>query len=330
MLQKIKIFVSVIILSIILISCSEKRKSPDISSIKVVISFQRFEQDLFQSDFEKLGDSIPSFKRKYGEFLEIFNHKIVNLGSSNNPAYPDMLKGFITDYTMSQVYESVNKEFANTDSLKEQLNIMFTYYKYYFPNKPIPSIITFISGFNQTIVTTDTLLGIGLDKYLGPNNDYYKRLGLPGFARSNMFKEKITTDCARGWAMTQFPMSDSSENLLSNIIYQGKIIYFTQMLVPEANDTLLTGLSQKNIEWCEKNEAKMWLHLIEKKLLFKSDYLTINKFILDGPFTKDFGQSSPGKAVTWLGMDNNPNISLNDLMQENDFQTILNKAKYRP
>jgi hypothetical protein len=318
-------------------SCKEQRKSPDVSNININLSFYRFENDLFQSDFEKLNDSIPSFTRKYGEFLEVFNHKIVQLGSTDNPAYPDLLKGFITDYMMNQIYKSVSTEFPNTNDLEEQLTIIFKHYKYYFPNKSIPTVITYISGFNQSIVTTDTLLGIGLDKYLGSKNDYYKRLGLPTFARANMFKEKIPTDCARAWAMTEFPMSDSSENLLSNIIYQGKIVYFTQMLSPKSNDTLLTGLSAKSIEWCKANESKMWTYLIENKMLFKSDYLTINKFIQDAPFTKDFGQNSPGRAVVWLGwqivtnfMDKNPHFGLNELMAENDYQTILNKAKYRP
>ena len=237
-MQQIKILLSVILLVLFIGSCTEKRKPTEIGNVNANISFYRFEQDLFQTDFEKLQDSIPSFKRKYGEFLEIFNHKIVQLGSTSNPAYPDFLKSFVTDYTMSQLYKLVNMEYENTDTLKKQLNSIFSYYKYYFPSNRVPVIITFISGFNQSIVTTDTLLGIGLDKYLGSNCDYYKRLALPSFARANMFKAKIPTDCARAWAMTQFPMIDSSVNLLSNMIYQGKIIYFTQMLIPDANDTL--------------------------------------------------------------------------------------------
>ena len=337
MLKQIKLTLFVSFLLLTINSCSKKRTIPDVSHIKVNISIQRFEQDIFQSDFEKIEDSIKNFKTKYGEFFEIFNHKIVQLGSTENPAYPALLKGFITDYTMNQLYKKVTKDFPHIDTLENQLAAIFTFYKYYFPNKPVPRIITFISGFNQSMVTTDTIIGIGLDKYLGSKCEYYKRLGIPAYARVNMYKEKIPTDCAKAWALTQFTMSDSSFNLLSNMIYQGKIIYFTQMMVPDANDTILTGLSKHNIEWCEKNENQMWTYLIEKKLLFTSDYLTINKFIQDGPFTKDFGQSSPGRAAVWIGwqiiqsyMDKYPEVSLKELMEDNDFQTILNKAKYKP
>jgi hypothetical protein len=126
-------------------------------------------------------------------------------------------------------------------------------------------------------------------------------------------------------------------NLLSNIIYQGKLLYFTKALLPEEPDTLVIGMSKTNLEWCKKYEDKMWAYLVENKMLFKSDYLTISKFINDGPFTKEFGKSSPGKAVVWVGwqivnryMRKQANIDLHTLMEDNDFQKILRLSKYKP
>jgi hypothetical protein len=292
---------------------------------------------LFKADFEKIEDSVPHYYKRYGEFFDIFNFKIIHIGDFKNPAYPDLLRSFITDYSMNKVYKETNKEFEDFSPIQLKINEAFRYYKYYFPKMPVPIVITYISGFNQSVVTSDTILGIGIDKYLGSKNEFYSQLGLTNFMRYNMHKNKIPTDCARAWAMTQFPMSDSMANLLSNIIYQGKLAFFTKALLPDGPDTLVIGMSNIHLEWCKKYEDKMWAYLVENKLLFKTDYLLISKFINDGPFTKEFGKSSPGKAVVWVGwqivnryMERQANVDLQELMTDNDYQKILRLSKYKP
>ncbi len=334
-----KVFVSIFLLACacFFFSCRENQKPPDIGNIHVNLRFLRFEQDLFKSDFENLKDNVAFFQKKYGEFLDIFNYKIIHIGDSNNPSYPDLLKGFVTDYNMNQVYKALNATFNNTDSLKIQLTDMFRYFKCYFPEMPVPVVITYLSGFNQTIVTSDTILGIGLDKYLGSKCEFYNLLDIPFYSRYNMNKAKIPSDCARAWAVTQFPMGDSVSNLLANILYQGKVLYFTKALLPMEADTLIMGISASKLKWCKGYEEKMWTYLVENKLLFKTDYLTINKFIGEGPFTKDFGKSSPAKAAVWIGwqiinnyMKHNPDIGLKALMKDNDYQNILRLSRYKP
>ena len=336
MIKKSCLLCTIIIFLVCFNSC-DKHNAPDISKIHVDLKFLRFEQDLFNTDFEKISDSIPFFRKKYGEFFDVFNYKIINIGDYKNPGYPDLLKAFLTDYNTNQIIKEENKYFKNVDTLKINLTNAFRYYKYYFPNLRIPIIITYISGFNHSIVTTDTIIGIGLDKYLGTENNFYYQLGLAHYQRYNMHKGKIPADCIRAWALTQFPMSDSANNLIANMIYLGKVMYFTKALLPNNPDTIIFGMSLKNLEWCKKYEAKMWTYLVENKTLFKTDYLTINKFVNDGPYTKDFGKYSPSKAAIWLGvriindyMRHSPDINLQALMKENDYLKILRLSKYKP
>lgn len=334
---KSALFLLLLFSILILTGCNEKRKAVDVSNIKVNLKFLRFEQDLFHSDFEKISDSIPFFRKKYGEFFDIFNYKIIRIGSYQNPSYPDLLRGFITDYNMNQLFKTIDQEFHEIDSIKEKINDAFRYFSYFFPEKHLPVIITYFSGFNQSMVTADTILGIGLDKYLGSGCNYYRRLDLSQYQFYNMHKNKIPSDCIRAWAFTQFPMSDSSSNLLAHIIYEGKIMYFTKTLMPQEPDSLVAGMSLLHLEWCKKNEDRMWTYLVENKLLFKTDYMTINKFTGEGPFTKDFGRHSPSKAAIWVGwqiinsyINRHSEISLKSLMAENDFMKILRLSKYRP
>lgn len=256
---------------------------------------------------------------------------------TKNPSYPGLLKAFITDYNMNQVYKAVNKTFNNIDTLKLKITDAFRYFKYYFPNLPLPIVITYISGFNQSIVTTDTILGIALDKFLGSDCAFYDRLGINNYMKYNMYKERIPVDCAKAWVLTQFPMSDSANNLLANMIYLGKVMYVTKMLMPFEPDSIITGMSLHHLEWCTKNEEKMWAYLVENKILFKTDYLTIDKFVNEGPYTKDFGRNSPARAAVWLSfqiinefMKHCPNLNLQELMKDNDYLKILRLSKYKP
>jgi len=81
----------------------------------------------------------------------------------------------------------------------------------------------------------------------------------------------------------------------------------------------------------------MWAYLIEKKLLFSTDRLTMDKFLLPGPFTKDFGRGSPARAAVWIGyrivqsyMRRQKGITFQALMEEKDYIMILNRSGYNP
>jgi hypothetical protein len=325
------------LVAFMLASCREAAFKPDIENIKNELVVLRFEKDLFNTDFDKFNDSIAFFKSKYGEFFELFNYKIIKVGNCSNPAYPSLIKGFLTDYNMNKLKATVDSSFIDFSSTEANLRTMFKYYKYYFPKNKLPKVITYISGFNQSIVTTDTLLGIGLDKYLGQSSSYYAMLGLPLYMRLNMAPYRIPADCAAAWCITQFPMSDSALNMLSVMIYKGKVAYFSKMLLPDSPDSLVLAMSSQQVEWCKVNEKQMWQFLIENKLLFKNDFMIIKKFTEEAPFTKEFGRNSPGKAVIWCGyqivksfMNNKKETTLKGLMSENDCQRILRISKYRP
>jgi uncharacterized protein YjaZ len=81
----------------------------------------------------------------------------------------------------------------------------------------------------------------------------------------------------------------------------------------------------------------MWGFLIEKKLLFSNQRMDIVRYINDGPTTSSFPLESPARTGVWLGwqivrkyMDKNPEITLPELMKNNDYQAILNASGYFP
>ncbi len=331
-------FFAVIILLFLFSACSEKNKfDVDIDDIEVALEVKRLDKDLFDLEPEELEERIPGLIEKYGEFLELYSQNVISIGNPYSKAYPDYLAGFITDYTMFLVHEKVMEIFPDVDFIEEELTQTFRYYKYYFPKRLVPAVYTYQGGFNQSIVVADSILAIGTDKYLGADVDFYDRLGISKYLQRNMVPEKIPTDAMRAWAMTEFVYNDSVDNLVNNMIYHGKLQYFLDAMFPFAEDSLKFGFTSDQIKWCRQNEKPMWDNLVEQKLLFSTDYMTINNYINPAPFTTGFPRQSPGRAAVWLGwkivhryMERHSEISLKDLMLDDDYQKILTESRYEP
>ncbi len=301
------------------------------------IEIKRLDRDLFAVNIDSVSAEAAYLNHKYSEFFHLYNHMVIRLGSPDAAAYPEYLKSFLTDFDMFNLSQEVNRVFPDLDFLEEELNEAFSRYKHYLPGYSIPSVFTFIGGFNQSMVTTDTILGIGLDKYLGSENVFYIRLQMAQYIRYNMHPAKISSDCMRAWAMTEFEYNDQTDNLISQMIYHGRVMYFTDYMLPYQHDTLKTGFTSAQLEWCRRNESSMWTYLVERKLLFTTDLRAINKFVGEAPFTGDFTNESPGRAAVWLGwqivnsyMNRNRDVSLQELMEETDYMKIFNKARYKP
>ncbi len=327
----------ILVFAMLFQACRKDPYQTEISGMDMDLQINRFEKDLFNLDFDSIHAAIPILKSRHGEFFDIFNYRIINIGGSDQVTYPDYLKSFLTDYLNNEVYRVTMEVFPDLTVLQSQLNDAFKRYHYHFPEKQIPEVVSFISRFNQSIVTSDGLLAVGLDNYLGSDSEFYERLARHQYQINNMHPAKISSDCLLGWGITEFEYNDSVDNVLSNMIYHGKIAYFTKWMLPAQPDSLIMGFTAGQMRFCRNNESRMWEYLVEERILFETDRMIIQKYTGSGPFTSDFTRESPARAAVWLGwrivedyFRNNSRISLKDLMDEDDYQKILTLSKYNP
>ena len=155
-----------------------------------------------------------------------------------------------------------------------------------------------------------------------------------------MTRDNIVPDCIYGWGASEwdFPaLNYPADNVLAEIIHEGKLKYFEKCMLPETADEIIFGFTSGQMKFCRNNESQMWQYLIENDLLFKSDKFMIRKLIGEAPFTSYFTNESPGRAAVWLGfrivesyMVKNPGKKIEELMKDTDVQEILQKAKYSP
>lgn len=335
----IKKLAPVLLLTLALLnSCSNKNRFDiDVSDVSIDLEVKRLDQDLFEIDPANLSVETPELIENYGEFFELYSYRVIRLGNPYAKGFGDSLVNFVTNYHINLIYEEVKEVFPDFESYKDDLVSAFKRYKYYFPEKNIPTVYTYIGGFNQSIVVADSILGIGVDKYLGEDCEFYDRLGIANYLQQNMNPENVPVDALRAWILTEFVYNDQVDNLVNNMVYHGKIQYLLDALFPEFKNSLKMGFTADQIRWCIQNEKQMWNFLIENKLLFSTDYMTINKHINPAPFTSGYPQDSPGRASVWLGwqivkafMDRNPEVSVKDLMLEDDYQKILSESRYEP
>ncbi len=325
----------IFVLSILLFSCNNNKFDVDISNIDLDLDIKRLDKDLFQNYPDT--PNVEKLRQEYGKFLDLYSLGVIGIGSPQSERYKDALMQFQKYCIEYRIPEKTDSVFSNIDDISFKLTNALKHYKYYFPEKQIPNIYTFISAFNQSVVVDEGMIGIALDKYLGRNCVYYKQLGWDKYKIRRMKKSMIPVDVMRALAIMEFPYADSVDNLLNQMVYEGKIQYFLDAMLPNTPDSLKFAYTEAQWEWADYNEEKMWAYLVESETLFSTDHMTIRKFIGDAPFTQVFHNNSCPRAGVFLGwkivnkyMDKHPDITLKQLMENNDYQGILNSANYRP
>jgi hypothetical protein len=335
--RKLLLFIILVITGFI--SCKRNPYKVRVSSIDVDIEIKRLEQDLFTLDPGSIAERIPDLKQKYSGFLQLFSY-VINTGDVNDPEFGDLLTAFCTDRLNNEVYEKTMEVYPVLSSVESQLENAFRHYRYYFPAKIIPGVYSCITGFNNSIITGDSILGIGLDRYLGSDSEYYPRLGIFNYISERMTPDYVVPDCIYGWATSEwdfYSIGYSIDNVLCEMIHEGKLRYFTRCMLPDLSDELIFGFTEDQMKFCRNNEDLMWQYLVENDLIFKTDQFVIHKLIGEAPFTSYFSNESPGRAAVWIGfrivesyMRENREESLGSLMKNTDVQGILEEARYNP
>ncbi len=317
------------------VACQRNPLKVDLSTVTVDLAYFNFEDDLFAAKND-LPNELPALDEKYKKFLPVFTYEMIRIGGPESPDYLDQFQSFLNDTLILSVKRNVD-EAIDKEGLKEELTEAFRYYRYYFPDRVVPEIYTCVSGFNQSIVMTDSLIGISLEKYLGADCPYYQQLGIAAYKSANMHPGKIVPDVMYAWGMTEFPFDGKATHLIDHMIYEGKLLYFLDAMLPDLADTLKIGYSEKQLDFCKVKEEAMWTYMAEYKLLYSTERMDVKRYIDDAPYTSSFTADSPGRTGVWLGwqivrsyMKNNPEVSLPELLNDNNYQEILVKSGYQP
>ena len=330
--MKSSIYILIIAFFVSINSCIEPENNLniDVSSIpKPNIKIRRYEQAMFSIPADSFFSAVPKLQNNFLVFLN---------GDISDSSALIELKSFFADPYMIELYKKSMTKYPSLDLIEDQLSDAIQHFYFYFPFSDDLQFYSYISGLdvNTPIKFVGEDLIIGIDNYLGNDEDIYLKSGFPKYKVNWLIPERIVPDAMDEIASGLMPEQQKGESLLENMIHKGKVLYFTQSMLPSISDSLLLRYSTKQYTWCRTFEGKIWGLMIDNQFLFKKDQKLVGKFMNDGPFTTVFSNTSPSRIGWFVGWRivssymNHNDVSMIDLLQEKDTKKILKLSKYKP
>jgi hypothetical protein len=324
-----------------LFSCGNKKGLPDVSGIKVEIPIERYDADFFNIDtnniltgLEKVGAAHPGF---HGDFMR----EVLGVQGPDSSATTQLIvKLFLRDYTA--VENKLKEKYKNTEWLQNELEKAFRFVKYYFPKYKTGKAVLFTGPFDAPgVAITGFGLAIGLQQFAGKDFEPYQAAAFqqmfPGYISRRFSKEYITASCMKAVVQDLFPDKSKALPLVEQMIEKGKQWYLLDKFLPITADSIKTGYTQQQLDWCKENEGLIWSYIVKNEDLNSLNPEVIQTYIGEGPFTQGLSQElSPGNIGQWIGwqivkkfVSKNSGLTPEEVMNT-PAREILEKAKYKP
>lgn len=330
-MQKIKLTVFVfftLITSLLFSSCSTQKETlPDISNLKVNVEMERVDRKIFDNQSKE--EILTYLKENPDLLLKGFRVNDIRI-------LEELVKRANDPY-IDTVQNQVD-ELYDFDELRQQLNDVFSYTKFYYPDFYVPKVYTIVAGYEMDVVPSDSMFLVGLDYFLG-NQSYYRPPieTIPNYLWERYHPEAIQTHIARELS-GRYNLSNPSDNsMINEMIWWGKTYYFIEKVVPKAADSLVIGYSNQEIKDCETYQTDVWGHFVKQELFYATAQVEKRKYLEARPHTFEIGQECPGRIAQWLGwqivrayMKQNPDVTLPELMKMTNHKEIFEQSKYRP
>jgi len=310
---------------VVFYSCSNPFKI-DLKGIdQANVHIERYERALFQQGLD--GEYIKELQLQFPLFLG---------NDGLDSMQMEQLLSFVRDPYLRKLYEETEKTYPDLSNIEQELSISFSRIKYYFPTFVYPEVYSYISGNQDAAFYQDGIVMVSLDHYLGYGHEAYNVTQTPKYKQFVMSPDYFVRDILMALAEHFIAQTPQEAHLIDHMIYQGKLLYFIKSMLPEMSDQVLFAQTSSHMEWLYGKERDLWRYYIENELLYKSDYMAYNNFINDAPFTSVLGDDSAPRTGIWLGyqivysfMEKNE-LSLVDLLKENNGQKLLIKSGYKP
>jgi hypothetical protein len=291
-----------------LASCGSADK-PDVSGVDVgKVHIERFDTAFFHLDSTAIVPGLRRLSRQYPYFTADFVGNILGVGeplSDTSQVAFDAARQFLVTYL--GVSDSLEQKFGRLDWLEKELQNGFRYVKYYFPQYKLPpKVVAFIGPFDGPgVAITTYTLAIGLQSYAGRDFPFYLTPRgqdlYPRYVSRRFEPEYIEANCMNAIAQDIFPDSSDNRPLIEQMIIKGRYFWLAGKLLPDTPDSIRTGYTKAQLDWCAGNEAAIWNFFLQGTDLYTVDPDIIKNYIGEGPKTLGMPDASPGNIGAWVG-----------------------------
>lgn len=327
----------ILLCCIIFTSCHWNMNTKDDKGSDTNVEVFRMDKLLYEYVELNSFSALQKMNTEHLQATKFLIEDILRLGqvSDNN------INGKLKEYFLNPALHSLTKDalvkFENLDEVEKQLSLGFKNLKKDIPTTKIPCVYSQISALNESVVVGDSLLGFSIDKYMGEDYPLYKRF-FYDYQCKSMNPERIVPDCFTFFLLSQYPFPvDGNRTLLDFIIHDGKIQYVVSKILNEKSYEKTLGYTEVEKEWSKNNKKAIWDYMVQNGHLYATDPMIIRHYTKPAPYTAYFGEDSPAMLGTWIGvllvdsyMKHNKNVSLKDLLEMTDYQTLLTESKFKP
>lgn len=297
------------------------------------VEIQRYDKVMF--DFVSL-NSYSALQRLNTEFslqTSMLIEDVLGIGSVQDPSIDRRLRAFYQDSTLQKLYSEVLRQYTDLEPEEKLLTKVFQALKQEDSSFVVPCIYTQVCALNESIVINDSVVGVGLDKYLGADFplycDYYY-----AYQRRTMERDQIVPDILF-YYLGDFYASPANRSLLQRMIFAGKIHWVIAHLTGKTLYEEMNFTGERRA-WCISHEKRVWKWMKDNGMLESTDWVRIMEFMEPREYTIFFGPESADQLGLWLGgqivdsyMKHNKDKQWQDLLHISS-DTIYQYSGYNP
>jgi len=263
-------------------------------------SINRFDKDLLYLSDNYSDSAFFAFDEKYSDLFSIYYNSILKgpSDSLDSKSKIQFISSILNNSHFNDLYNDVICEFANMEEEETILSKASIRFYKIFNNSYIPQIYTHVSPFGYSVITSDSLISVSLDNYLG--SDYIGYNGI--FYKYQLPKKErkmIIPDIFRGWIYAKYPHKQTS--LIDGMIYEGAVIYAIETILDDYDVSDILAYDKMKIKWCEDNESLIWDAIIKSNHLYSDDPFIYSKYINEAPYCTALNGDVPAEIGKWIG-----------------------------
>jgi len=328
------------VFSILFTACSgDGPGDAPVRPVDLDLRIGRLDRDLFHAPPDSMAAASLRAYAMHGEFYRVYVEDILQGAPLEDPRLPLVLTRFTRDPDWSSAQEAVDSVLGDLAPERRLFQEAFGRLKAYFPDSVVPRIVAFNSGYNYGIYPTDSVLGIGLEWFIGADHPVVGMLApeaFPRFVKERMVPEMLVPGAVKGWLLVRYARDTRGMDVLTNLVETGKVMALLDALLPGVEPHLKYAFTKEQLAWCEANEFEVWKSIVAGDLLFSRKGADVGRLMNDGPFTNGFPRESPGHIGEWIGhrmvrayLKENPGTTFAQLFAMDDPRAILKHYKPR-
>lgn len=290
---------------ILLGSCSFDPLDVDVSDVKVDLNFTDVNQVLVSADSAELITKHHEFGNSMTDIYAYLIGYCLKIGNVNDSAFYESIVDYRLDPTIQKMNTDMDAVFSDKKKIEEKITNGFRHLRYHLPDCLLPEHIVYINSlFQSGVFCTEKEIGIGMQQYLGKDNEVVRQLNPQYYfdwMKEGFDRRYLERDVLTGWIETHL-VDETKGALAEHIVRWGKVLYLAEAAFPDDDESIILRYTDAELKWAQDNEFAFWDYLVKESLLFKIDDQTTQNMIGDGPFTPGIPEEgSPDRLGQYLG-----------------------------